>query len=103
MIVLDANILLYAYDATSTQHQKARAWVEQIFSEPTPVYLPWSTIEAFLRVITNAKLPGRRYSIAEAVCVVDSWLEQPQIRTLAPVEDHWTTFKQVVQLGQASG
>jgi len=32
VIVLDANILLYAYDASSELHGKARAWIEMIFS-----------------------------------------------------------------------
>jgi predicted nucleic acid-binding protein len=35
VIVLDANVLLYAYDSTSAQHVKARQWVERAFSEET--------------------------------------------------------------------
>ncbi len=41
MIVLDAHVLLYAYDSTSSQHRKARNWVERTFSNGTPVGLPW--------------------------------------------------------------
>jgi predicted nucleic acid-binding protein len=32
VILLDANILIYSYDSGSSQHTKARAWVEKTFS-----------------------------------------------------------------------
>ena len=66
MIVLDANILIYAYDSGSSQHTKARAWVEQTFSGLESVGLPWQTVSAFLRVMTNTRLPGTRLSLEQA-------------------------------------
>ena len=103
MIVLDANILLYAYDADSEKHAKARAWVEQVFSDGTPVGLPWQTVAAFLRVVTNTKLPGKRFTAAEAAEIVDQWLDQPNVRLLPPGDQHWTLFRQMLVEGQARG
>ena len=103
MIVLDANILLYAYDATSARHTAARAWVEQVFSGTAPVGLPWQTIAAFLRILTNVRLPGDRLTPREAVSIVDGWLEQPCVQTLAPGELHWGLFRQMLVEGQAAG
>jgi predicted nucleic acid-binding protein len=40
MIVLDANLLLYAYDRTSVHNTKARRWIESIFSGDMLVGLP---------------------------------------------------------------
>ena len=67
MIALDANILLYAYDSSSSQHRKARSWVERTFSNGTLIGLPWQTVTAFLRIITNPSLPGERFTREEAV------------------------------------
>ena len=103
MIVLDANVLLYAYDSTSSQHEKARHWVEHTFSEETPVGLPWPTVSAFLRIITNPKLPGERFTVQEAVQIIDQWLNQPNVRLLAPGEDHWPLLRQMIVDGQAQG
>ncbi|MCU1296083.1 MAG: domain protein family protein [Acidobacteriaceae bacterium] len=103
MIVLDANILLYAYDSTSAHHAKARSWIEQIFSGTAAVGLPWQTAAAFLRIMTNPRLPGERFSLQEAVQVVESWLEQPNVRLLAPGDDHWVLFRQMIVEGQAQG
>ena len=103
MIVLDANILLYAYERNSTHHSKAQPWLEQVFSDPNPVGLPWQSISAFLRIITNPKLTGIRLTAQQAAQIVDRWLEQPNVRTLGPGDDHWRLFRQMIVEGQSSG
>ena len=47
MMVLDANILLYAYDTTAVRHAEARTWLEKVFSDGTPVGIPWQTVGRF--------------------------------------------------------
>jgi uncharacterized protein len=103
VIVVDADILLYAYDAASSYHAKARAWVEETFSGSTPIGLSWQTIGAFVRIMTYSRLPGERFSLPEAVQIVDRWLEQPNIRILVPDEEHWALLRRVIVDGQASG
>ena len=103
MIVLDANILLYAYDTTSPQHARARRWVERVLSSGTPVGLPWQTAATFLRIVTNPRLPGERFTLEEAARVVDRWVEQPNVRLLGPGDDHWPVLRQMMIDGQARG
>jgi toxin-antitoxin system PIN domain toxin len=103
VIVLDANILLYAYDSASSHHKQARAWVEDVFSQAAAVALPWQSIGAFLRIMTNSQLPGDRFSLEEAVDLVDRWLEQPNVRLLAPGTEHWTVLRRTIVQGQARG
>lgn len=103
MIVLDANLLIYAYDSSSAHHTKARTWVEEAFSNTEAVGLPWHAITAFLRVMTNKRLPGARFTLEEASQVVDRWLIQPNIRVLAPGEHHWPLLRSMLIDGQASG
>lgn len=103
MIVLDANLLLYAYDSSSSEHAKAQAWIEDVLSGSDAVGLPWQTVKAFLRITTNSRLPGERLSIKEAVQIVDLWLEQPNVRLLAPGDDHWVLLRRTMLEGQASG
>ena len=103
MIVLDANILIYAYDSGSSRHTKARDWVEKTFSGLESVGLPWQPVTAFLRVMTNTRLPGPRLSLEQAVRLVDEWLEQLNIRVLSPSDEHWILLRRMVVEGQASG
>ena len=103
MIVLDANLLLYAYDSESQQHAKARAWVEETFSSGTPVGLPWQTVTAFLRIVTNTRLSGKRFTPEEAIHIVDSWLAQPNVSLLPAGEQHWSLLRQTIEDGQVRG
>lgn len=103
MIVIDANILLYAYDELAIQHTKARAWIESVFSGSEPVGLPCQAIAAFLRINTNNKLPGPRFTIEQAAQIVDVWLDQPNVRLLIPSDDHWVLLRRLMIEGQASG
>jgi uncharacterized protein len=103
VIILDANLLLYAYDSASSYHTKARAWIEGVFSGAAPIGLPWQTIGAFLRIMTNPRLPGERFSLSEAVEIVERWLEQPNVRLLAPGDDHWPLLRPMIVEGQATG
>ena len=103
MIVLDANLLLYAYDSRSDKHEQARKWIEQALSEETVVGLPWQTISAFIRIATNPRIPGQRFSLDEVVQVVDEWLELPNVKLLAPGDQHWNILRKLLIAGQARG
>lgn len=103
MTVIDANILLYAYDASAVLHEKARTWLFATLSGNAPVGLPWQSVAAFLRVMTNARLPGKRFSVDEVLIFVESWIVQPNVRMLAPGEDHWRLLKRAIIDGQVHG
>ncbi|MDZ4799722.1 MAG: TA system VapC family ribonuclease toxin [Bryobacteraceae bacterium] len=103
MIVLDANILLCAWDASASLHEAARNWVELTFSGGELIGIPWQTAGAFLRVTTNARLPGDRLSIQEAVEILDGWVGHPNILMLGPGVNHWRSLRPALLTGQAAG
>jgi uncharacterized protein len=103
MIVVDANLLLYAYGEFSLHHQKARVWLEDVLSGAETVGLPWQSLAAFVRIATDPRIPGYRRSAQEALGVVSEWLEQPVVRLLVPGERTLAVFRQMVVEGQASG
>lgn len=41
MTLIDANLLIYAYNPTAQQHAAARRWVEAVMGSRTPVRLAW--------------------------------------------------------------
>src|SRR5438477_7681342 len=53
--------------------------------------------------MTNTRLPGERFSLDEAVQLVDRWLEQPNVRLLAQGDDHWLLLRRMIVEGQAPG
>ena len=103
MIVLDANLLLYAYDASSPHHQAAQKWLQKTFSADELIGIPWQSVGAFLRIVTNVRLPGQRTTLEQALEVVDLWFEQPNVRFLTPSERHWPLLRQMMIEGKARG
>ena len=103
MIVVDANLLLYAYSDTAVEHRDAKAWLGRILSEAEPVGLPWQSVAAFLRIITSSSLPGTRVTMPEAIEVIEEWMALPQVRFLAPTDRHWGVLRQVLLEGRVRG
>ena len=101
MILVDANILLYAEDSTSPRHFQARNWWDDQLSQSGPVCLCWMVLSAFIRIGTNPRVYEHPLSLEQALTRVQSWLDQPCTRVLRPTEQHWAVFQQMLKEGQA--
>ena len=74
MILLDANLLIYAHVAAFPQHPAARAWLDAQLSGGAPVGLPWPSLLGFLRIVTNPRIFEQPEPISEAWEQVTEWL-----------------------------
>jgi hypothetical protein len=96
MILVDVNLLLYAYDSTSRFHEQAKPWWEHTLSQPAPVGLPWATLLAFLRIATNPRVLTSPMDIAEASEHVESWIARPMVHIVQPTERHWEILQDLL-------
>jgi len=103
MILVDANLLLYAEDSLSEHHQAARTWWDAQLSGDEPVCLCWPVLTAFIRIGTNVRLHRRPLTLGEAVERVQSWFDQPCVRIIYPGEQHWAIFQVMLRDGKAIG
>ena len=103
MILVDANLLLYAYHPRANEHERSREWLEGILSGPDLVRFAWLSIWAFLRISTNHRIFEQPLSMEEADSAVSSWLAQPCAGIVDPGERHWEILRSLLHGGQASG
>lgn len=103
MIVIDANMLLYAYDENDPRHAAASPWFQTQMSETVEIGLSLVAILAFLRISTDHRVFRQPRPVATALAIVDSWLAHPNVRLLEPTRRHWTTLRDVAAGGQARG
>lgn len=75
MILVDANILIFAYVKKNEAHEKARGWLEERLNDSALVGLPWQCLLAFLRVVTNPRVFESPESIENAWLQVSQWLD----------------------------
>lgn len=103
MILVDANLLLYAYNSSAPEHPAARTWLETSLSRPTPLALCWQTIGAFLRLATNRAIFPAPLSMTEARQIVDTWLARPMVVLLEPGPRYWALAAQLLVESNARG
>lgn len=103
MKVLDANILLYAYNADSPHHVAARAWLEEVFNAEEPIGLPWQSVLAFVRITTNPRAVRSPLTGTQACDIVNEWLARPNITTIDAGERFWDFFREYVTEAKVSG
>ena len=102
MILLDANLLIYAVNRDLPQHKVAKTWIEKIFSGSDNVGLPWVSVLAFLRLCTNPRVFKAPLKIEEAIAYVEEWVDLPSVELVTPGQRHWEIFKNLLaQCGTA--
>ena len=103
MIVLDANLLIYAVNKDAPLHRRARSWLEGILTGPDTVGLPWSVLLAFLRITTRQGPLPRPLSVTQALDVMDTWLSLPSVTVLHPGPRHARVLRDLLERMGAGG
>jgi toxin-antitoxin system PIN domain toxin len=87
VILIDATILIYAHVDSFAQQGRAREWPDQQLNAATPVGLPWTSVLAFLRLVTNPRVFERPQPMHDAWQQVrtsfssgTAWVPQPTER-----------------------
>ena len=88
MILVDANLLIYAHVGSFAQHEVAREWLDRQFSGVPRVGLPWASLLAFLRIVTNPRLFDRPEPMAAAWEQVQAWLACETVWVPEPTARH---------------
>jgi hypothetical protein len=103
VILVDASLLLYAYDAQSAHHAASRRWLEATLSDGSPVRFAWVTLWAFARISTNPRAFARPLRASEAMAIIRSWLAQPGTGVLEPGERHGEILESLMADDQTAG
>lgn len=102
MILVDANLLIYAAVESMPQHQAAHRWLDEKLTGNHPVGLPWPSLLAFLRLVTNPRIFEHYASIQEAWAGVSAWLENDNAWIPMPGERHRAILGDLLEKGQGT-
>ena len=103
MILIDANLLIYAGVSSLPEHERAQHWLDAQLSGTAPVGLPWQSLLAFLRITTNPRVMARPQSIKDAWRQVEAWLGASPAWIPVPTSRHRDVLKDVLISGDARG
>ncbi|HZQ63936.1 MAG TPA: type II toxin-antitoxin system VapC family toxin [Gaiellaceae bacterium] len=93
MLLVDANVLLYAVNEDAPHHEKARNWLDEALGSDEPVGFAWVVLLAFLRLATNPSLFPHPLTPAQSTDVVEGWLGRPASLVLQPGERHLSLLR----------
>ena len=96
MILLDANLLIYAVNADAPLNRKAKAWLESALSGQETVGFPWSVLLAFLRLTTRPGLFARPLPVDTAFGLVAAWLDRPSATIVHPGPRHLQVIREML-------
>lgn len=103
MILVDANLLLYAQNTSSPEHSKAKSWWDEQLSGTELICLCWTVLTAFIRIGTNPRIFVRPMTLSQASDTIQSWFDQPNTRLVHPTDAHWNTLRELLVACQAVG
>jgi uncharacterized protein len=84
----DVNVLMYAVNGDSPQHDAARGWIEDAFARPAGIAFAWPALVGFLRLGTRSGIFAKPLGVEDALGVVDAWLQHPRARVIAATARH---------------
>lgn len=88
MILVDANLLVYAHVSSFPQHDRVRDWLDTRLNGTASVGLPWPSLLGFIRLVSNPRIFERPQSIADAWKQVEEWLTCESVWIPQPGERH---------------
>jgi len=90
VILVDTNLLVYAFVEGGPQHEAALEWLDRQLNEVSKVGLPWAALLAFVRLVSNPRIFKNPVSLPVAWQQVETWLSAPSVWIPAPTTRHAT-------------
>ncbi len=91
----DVNLLLYASDASSPVHARARGFLDQCAKADDLWCLTWPTLMSFLRIATHSGIFATPLSPEEALGNVKALVGLPHVRVLSEAEGFMDVYSGV--------
>jgi uncharacterized protein len=93
----DLNLLLYAVNTGSRDHERAKRWLEQTLSGTEAVGFAWLALLGFIRISTNPTALEHPLSPSESIDYVDEWLATSVAAILQPTHQHATVLRRLLE------
>ncbi len=103
MILLDANVLIYAFRRDAERHEEYREWLENVLCHKAAVGLADVALAAVIRITTHPKIFAKPSSMDEAFIYTSFLMGQPNVVHVHPGPRHWGIFEQLCRKADARG
>ena len=103
MVLVDANVLLYAVNDSMPRHASAKRWIEQALSGTEAVGFAWHVLLAFVRLATLRALFPIPLEADAALDLVDEWLGARPALVVHPTARHASVLRGLLRESGTAG
>jgi toxin-antitoxin system PIN domain toxin len=103
MILPDVNILVYAHREVAPEHERYKAWLEDMLNGPEAFGVADIVLSGFLRIVTMPRVFDPPSTFAEGLAFADRVREAPNCVIVAPGPRHWQIFTNLCRAAGARG
>lgn len=103
MLIVDANVLLYAVNGRARDHDVARRWLAAALTSGEAVAFAWAVMLAFLRLSTHPAVFPRPLTVEEAMQACEAWLGAAPAVILEPTRRHLPLMRGLLQRAGTAG
>jgi len=97
VVIVDANVLLYAVDSTAAHHENSRSWLDRSLAGSEAVGLAWVVLLAFVRIATSPAIHPTAMSVDDALDQMETWLGAPAAVVAQPSARHVGVFGSLIR------
>lgn len=94
---VDVNLLLYASDASSPFHERARGFLESCVQSTEPCFLPFLTLMSYLRIATHPRIFTEPLTPEQALSNVVQLSDLPQVRLVSEREGFLDFYDEITR------
>ena len=98
MILVDANLLVYAANHAAPEHDQARTWLDGRLNRSAAVAFPWASLLGFVRLVSNPAIVRNAVGPAAAVRQVREWLACAPAWIPQPGSEHAAILGRLLEL-----
>ena len=102
MIIVDANLLIYAFQSAAPEHEASLRWLDAQFQGDQRLALPWESLNAFTRIVSNSRIFPSPATTRQAWDQVEAWLRMPNAWVPVPTPQHASIAAELHQGGDYS-
>jgi toxin-antitoxin system PIN domain toxin len=103
MILVDVNVLVYAFRDDSARHQDYRTWLLAATAGDTACGASGSVLSGFVRIVTHPRALSPPAPVEDALGFVDKLRARPSYVDVAPGRRHWAIFDRLCREIGAKG
>ncbi len=103
MILVDVNVLVYAFRDDSARHQAYRTWLLGATAGDTACGAAGSVLSGFLRIVTHPGIFLEPATLHEALAFTEVIRSRASFVEVSPGPRHWSIFSSLCEAADARG